>query len=52
MCTDRQLCRGSHRERALAHSRDPWASDPACVMEDFEIGVAGGEAAILERGTA
>ena len=34
-----RLCRGSHRERALArHSRDAWASDPACVMEDAEIG--------------
>jgi radical SAM protein with 4Fe4S-binding SPASM domain len=36
-CSERQLCRGSHRERALALHRDPWASDPACVMEDAEI---------------
>jgi radical SAM protein with 4Fe4S-binding SPASM domain len=36
-CTENQLCRGSHRERALAYHRDPWASDPACVMEDAEI---------------
>jgi len=36
-CSERQLCRGSHRERALAYYRDPWASDPACVMEDAEI---------------
>jgi radical SAM protein with 4Fe4S-binding SPASM domain len=36
-CSENQLCRGSHRERALAYHRDPWASDPACVMEDAEI---------------
>jgi radical SAM protein with 4Fe4S-binding SPASM domain len=39
-CTERRLCRGSHRERALARHRDAWASDPACVMEDHEIGLA------------
>jgi len=38
-CSERALCRGSHRERALAHSRNAWAPDPACVMEDAEIGV-------------
>lgn len=38
VCSERQLCRGSHRERALARYRDAWASDPACVMEDAEIG--------------
>jgi len=36
-CSERELCRGSHRERALAFHRDPWASDPACVMRDTEI---------------
>jgi radical SAM protein with 4Fe4S-binding SPASM domain len=47
-CSERAICRGSHRERALAFHRDPWASDPACVMEDAEItapGLAGLEAA-------
>jgi radical SAM protein with 4Fe4S-binding SPASM domain len=39
VCSQRELCRGSHRERALACFRDPWASDPACVMEDAEIGI-------------
>jgi radical SAM protein with 4Fe4S-binding SPASM domain len=38
-CSERLLCRGSHRERALAYYRDQWAPDPACVMEDAEIGV-------------
>jgi radical SAM protein with 4Fe4S-binding SPASM domain len=38
-CSERELCRGSHRERALARYRDPWAPDPSCVMEDAEIGI-------------
>jgi len=42
VCSERALCRGSHRERALAVYRDQWASDPACVMEDSEIGIAEG----------
>jgi radical SAM protein with 4Fe4S-binding SPASM domain len=38
-CSEQALCRGSHRERALAVYRDPWAEDPSCVMEDSEIGL-------------
>jgi radical SAM protein with 4Fe4S-binding SPASM domain len=49
-CSERRLCRGSHRERALACDRNPWASDPACVMEDSEIGVAAAAAGALEIG--
>lgn len=45
-CSEREICRGSHRERALAFHRDAWASDPACVMEDSEITVS--EVAPLE----
>jgi len=41
-CSESALCRGSHRERALATYRDHWAPDPACVMEDAEIGIARG----------
>lgn len=33
-----ELCRGSHRERALAIHHDPWAPDPACVLTDAELG--------------
>lgn len=40
-CSEKALCRGSHRERALAKYRNQWAPDPACVMEDEEIGVQG-----------
>ncbi len=37
-CNFLDLCGGSHRERALALTGDPWASDPACVLlpSDFE----------------
>jgi radical SAM protein with 4Fe4S-binding SPASM domain len=41
VCSERALCRGSHRERALARYRDRWAPDPACVMEDAEVGAEG-----------
>jgi radical SAM protein with 4Fe4S-binding SPASM domain len=39
-CTYKSICRGSHRERALARYGKLWASDPTCVMTDAEIGVA------------
>jgi radical SAM protein with 4Fe4S-binding SPASM domain len=39
-CAYRELCRGSHRERAIAHGGELWAPDPACVLEDQEIGVS------------
>jgi len=48
-CSERDLCRGSHRERALASQRDAWAADPACVMEDAEIGFESGAPRALER---
>lgn len=37
ICAYKMLCRGSHRERALARYGDVWASDPACVLDDAEI---------------
>jgi len=39
-CAYKPLCRGSHRERALARHGSLWAPDPACVMTDAEIGAA------------
>ncbi|MCP4007698.1 MAG: radical SAM protein [bacterium] len=39
-CKYRALCRGSHRERALADGGELWDPDPACVLEDSEIGVS------------
>jgi radical SAM protein with 4Fe4S-binding SPASM domain len=38
-CRYRRLCRGSHRERAIAFHGERWAPDPACVLEDAEIGL-------------
>ncbi len=46
------LCRGSHRERALARSGGLWAPDPACVMRDDEIGVVASAARAASRGGA
>lgn len=37
ICSYKLLCRGSHRERALARFGDVWASDPACVLDDSEV---------------
>lgn len=39
-CAWKGLCRGSHRERALAVSGDMWGSDPACVLRDEEVASA------------
>jgi len=37
-CNYVELCRGSHRERAVTCHGDMWAPDPACLMTDTEIG--------------
>ncbi|OFW14023.1 MAG: hypothetical protein A3F70_13480 [Acidobacteria bacterium RIFCSPLOWO2_12_FULL_67_14] len=39
-CAYKAVCRGSHRERALARYGALWAPDPACVMTDCEVGVS------------
>lgn len=36
-CAYLDVCRGSHRERALAVGGELWDPDPACVMRDGEI---------------
>lgn len=38
-CSERAICRGSHRERAEAAYGSLWAPDPACVLSDEEIGM-------------
>ncbi|OFV90374.1 MAG: hypothetical protein A3G76_01780 [Acidobacteria bacterium RIFCSPLOWO2_12_FULL_65_11] len=38
VCVFKPICRGSHRERALAQGQGLWAPDPSCVMSDAEIG--------------
>lgn len=36
-CIHVALCRGSHRERAVAAGGKTWDPDPACVMTDAEV---------------
>ncbi|MDH3666136.1 MAG: heme d1 biosynthesis radical SAM protein NirJ [Paracoccaceae bacterium] len=38
-CTYKAVCGGNTRIRALQLTGDPWAEDPACYMEDAEIGI-------------
>ena len=36
-CSWKELCRGSHRERALVATGSMWGPDPACVLRDDEL---------------
>ncbi|NNE80572.1 MAG: heme d1 biosynthesis radical SAM protein NirJ [Silicimonas sp.] len=38
-CAHQAVCGGNTRIRALQVSGDPWAEDPACYLNDGEIGV-------------
>ena len=40
-CQYLNICGGNTRTRAFAQTRDPWAEDPGCYLEDLEIGLAG-----------
>ena len=41
-CAHRAICGGNTRIRALQLTGDPWAEDPACYLDDAEIGIASG----------
>jgi heme d1 biosynthesis radical SAM protein NirJ len=41
-CAYQAVCGGNTRIRALQMTGDPWAEDPACFLEDHEIGLAEG----------
>ena len=41
-CAYKAVCGGNTRIRALQLTGDPWAEDPACFLDDAEIGVAEG----------
>ena len=43
-CQHFDICGGNTRVRAMQLTGDPWAEDPACYLEDHEIGVEDGEA--------
>jgi heme d1 biosynthesis radical SAM protein NirJ len=38
-CAYKAVCGGNTRIRALQLTGDPWAEDPACYLEDYEIGL-------------
>jgi radical SAM protein with 4Fe4S-binding SPASM domain len=40
-CAYRDVCNGNTRVRALRLTGDAWEEDPACYLEDEEIGVTG-----------
>ncbi|PRX38067.1 heme d1 biosynthesis radical SAM protein NirJ [Meinhardsimonia xiamenensis] len=41
-CAFKDVCGGNTRIRALQLTGDPWAEDPACYLDDAEIGVETG----------
>jgi len=41
-CAYRMVCGGNTRIRALQLTGDPWAEDPACYLDDVEIGIEAG----------
>ena len=40
-CRHFDICGGNTRVRALQITGDPWAEDPACYLNDEEIGYVG-----------
>ncbi|MCB1455568.1 MAG: heme d1 biosynthesis radical SAM protein NirJ [Nitratireductor sp.] len=42
-CSYKSVCGGNTRIRALQISGDPWAEDPACYMNNSELGIAEAE---------
>ena len=42
-CGYQSVCGGNTRIRALQLTGDPWAEDPACYLDDEEIGVSGSQ---------
>jgi heme d1 biosynthesis radical SAM protein NirJ len=42
-CNYFDICGGNTRVRAYQLTGDPWAEDPACYLDDEEIGVTGSE---------
>ena len=41
LCRQVDICGGNTRVRADQITGDPWAEDPACYLDDDEIGIAG-----------
>jgi len=45
-CAYFDVCGGNTRVRAFQITGDPWAEDPACYLDDAEIGVSGQQSRI------
>ncbi|MFV0515357.1 MAG: heme d1 biosynthesis radical SAM protein NirJ [Jhaorihella sp.] len=43
VCSLRDICGGNTRIRALQLTGDPWAEDPACYLDNAEIGIEDAE---------
>ena len=43
-CAYFRICGGNTRVRAWQAFGDPWAEDPACYLDDDELGIAPGRA--------
>ncbi|HOM14149.1 MAG TPA: heme d1 biosynthesis radical SAM protein NirJ, partial [Rubrivivax sp.] len=41
-CAHLDICGGNTRVRAQQVTGNPWAEDPGCYLDDYEIGGAGG----------
>jgi len=39
ICNFQNVCGGNTRVRALQLTRDPWWEDPACCLDDAELGI-------------
>jgi|TARA_B100000315_G_scaffold257360_1_gene305960 heme d1 biosynthesis radical SAM protein NirJ len=42
LCPQVAICGGNTRVRAAQLTGDPWAEDPACYLDDDELGIEGG----------
>jgi heme d1 biosynthesis radical SAM protein NirJ len=48
-CRHFDICGGNTRVRALQLTGDPWAEDPACYLNDAEIGITNGAERLTVR---
>ncbi len=48
-CVHLDICGGNTRVRAWQLTGDPWAEDPACYLDDAEIGVAPGRERLVVK---
>jgi heme d1 biosynthesis radical SAM protein NirJ len=49
-CSHLDICNGNTRVRAMQTTGDVWAEDPACYLDDAEIGVAATQIPVVQAG--